>query len=79
MYFRHSEHKSSIYLLLYVDDLLIASQNKTKIYDLKQKLKGQFDMKELGEARRNLYIDISCDRRKVTLKLSQKDYSLKML
>ena len=41
-----------IYLLLYVDDMLIVTRNKTHVQKLKAQLK-EFDMKNLGEAKRS--------------------------
>ena len=39
-----------IYLLLYVDDMLIASMSMTKISKLKTELDKEFDMKDSGKA-----------------------------
>lgn len=48
-----------IYLLLYVDDLLIAAKSKRReIQSLKDGLKDEFEMKDLGSASRILGIDI---------------------
>jgi len=41
------------YLLLYVGDMLIAARNKTHVQKLKAWLKKEFDMKDLGEAKRS--------------------------
>lgn len=43
-----------IYLLLYVDDILIASVNKSEIVKLKEQLNSEFEMKDLGEDKRIL-------------------------
>lgn len=51
-----------IYLLLYVDDMLIASQSMVKIKELKAELSREFDMKDLGKAQRILGKGISRDR-----------------
>ena len=51
-----------IYLLLYVDDMLIAVRNKIYIQNLKAQLKKEFDMKDLGETKKILSIEISRDR-----------------
>ena len=59
VYFRHISSKIAIYLLLYVDDMLIASHSSTEIQSLKLKLRTTFEMKELGEARKILGIDIA--------------------
>ena len=47
------------YLLLYVNDMLIATKNKTHIQKLKAQLKKEFDMKDLREAKKILYMEIS--------------------
>ena len=39
-----------IYLLLYVDDMLLASKDREVIDDLKLLLNSEFDMKDLGKA-----------------------------
>jgi len=39
-----------IYLLLYIDDMLIASKNRSAIDKLKKDLPSEFEMKNLGEA-----------------------------
>jgi len=44
IYFKQSD--DSTYLLLYVDDMLIAARNKTHVQKLKAQLKKEFDMKD---------------------------------
>ena len=41
-----------IYLLLYVDDMLIASKSRSAIDKLKKDLSFEFEMKDLGEAKK---------------------------
>ena len=43
-----------IYLILYVDDMLIAARNKVHIQKLKAQIKRKFDMKNLREAKKIL-------------------------
>ena len=50
------------YLLLYVDDMLIAARNKAHIQKLKAQLNKKFDMKGLGEAKKILGMKITRDR-----------------
>ena len=45
VYLKHIYAKISIYLLLYIDDMLIASQSDKEIQSLKLKLKSTFEMK----------------------------------
>lgn len=74
VYFRHVSNRISIYLLIYVDDMLIASQSDKEIQQLKVKLKFAFEMKELGEARKILEIEIKRDKQERKLLLSQRSY-----
>ncbi|KAH9699128.1 hypothetical protein KPL71_024224 [Citrus sinensis] len=69
----------AVYLLLYVDDILIAGKNLSDIKKLKNLLKGEFEMKDLGSAKRILGIDIVRDRPVGTLFLSQSRYIIKVL
>ena len=66
-------------MLLYVDDMLIASQSTQEIQLLKKKLRAEFEMKELGEARKILGMEISRDKQHRKLYLSQKSYLAKLL
>jgi len=60
VYFKQSDDLT--YLLLYVDDILIAAKNKTHVQKLKAQLKKKFNMKDLGEAKKILGIEITRDR-----------------
>jgi len=51
-----------IYLMLYVNDMLIAVKNKTHVLKLTAQLKKELDMKDLGEAKKFLGIEIIRDR-----------------
>ena len=62
--------KSYIILLLYVDDMLIASSSIEEINKLKKLLSNQFAMKDLGAANQILGMRIHRDRVSGTLKLS---------
>ncbi|WVZ24349.1 hypothetical protein V8G54_002893 [Vigna mungo] len=68
-----------LYLLLYVDDILIASSDRGMIGETKTRLADAFEMKELGEARRILGIDIKRDRPGSNLFLSQECYLQKVI
>ncbi|KAH9723409.1 Integrase catalytic domain-containing protein [Citrus sinensis] len=71
--------RGAVYLLLYVADILIAGKNLSDIKKLKNLLKGKFEMKDLGSAKRILGIDIVRDRTAGTLFLSQSRYISKVL
>ena len=66
-----------VYLLLYVDDILLISKSKSKITELKSMLNTNFDMKDLGPARKILGMVIERNRGKNLLKIHQHDYLLK--
>jgi hypothetical protein len=68
-----------IFLILYVDDILLASSDVTLLQETKGFLSSKFDMKDLGEASFVLGIEIHRDRNKGVLGLSQKSYIEKML
>ena len=53
VYVRILEDGSQVYLLLYVDDMLIASCNKSEVSKLRLKLGREFDMKDLGATKKN--------------------------
>jgi len=63
VYFHKLPNGEYIYLLLYVDDMLIASnKNKLSIDKLKVQLSCELKMKDLGEARRILGMKIERHR-----------------
>ncbi|KAG9455261.1 hypothetical protein H6P81_008165 [Aristolochia fimbriata] len=68
-----------IILTLYIDDMLIAGTNMKKIDDLKKWLANQFSMKDLGEAKQLLGMQITRDKKKKKLSLSQEGYVKKDL
>ena len=79
VYFRRLKPDCFIYLLLYVDDMLIASANMEAIKELKNLLQFEFEMKDLGAARRILGMDIIRKRNEGLLYLSQSSYVQKLL
>ena len=74
VFFRKLQDGSFIYLLLYVDDMLIASRNQGEICRLKLQLSKEFEMKDLGEAKKILGMEISRDRQSGTLCLMMKTH-----
>ncbi|GJZ18409.1 retrovirus-related pol polyprotein from transposon TNT 1-94 [Tanacetum coccineum] len=79
VYFKEFAPGMYIYLLLYVDDMLIACKSKSEIEYTKGLLRKEFDMKELGPARKILGMEIVRDRGSRTLKVSQSGYVQKIL
>ena len=62
-------------MLLYVDDILTVGSNKLEIKRLKIQLGGEFEMKDMGAARKMLGVDILRKRKEKSLVLSQKELS----
>ena len=62
VYFQQSSNGSFIYLLLYVDDMLIASKDMSLINKLNSQLSNEFEMKNLGAANKVLGIEIHRER-----------------
>ena len=73
IYLKISESKF-IFLILYMDDILLAGNNTTLLYETKYLLSKTFDMKDLGEASFVLGIEIHRDRGHGLLGLSQRTY-----
>ncbi|KAK3124886.1 hypothetical protein QOZ80_7BG0595510 [Eleusine coracana subsp. coracana] len=70
---------SAIYLLLYVDDMLIAAKDKSEIAKLKAQLSNEFEMKDLGATKKILGMEIIRQRQSGKLYLSPKGYIEKVL
>jgi hypothetical protein len=73
------KNKKFIFLILYVDDILLANSDINLLLETKQFLSSNFDMKDLSEASFVLGIKIHRDGRKGVLGLSQKAYLEKVL
>ena len=52
VYFKVTHNNNYVYLLLYVDDML-ADSNGEEINEVKEMLKIEYDMKDLGPAQKN--------------------------
>lgn len=70
--FIHTEGNKKTYLLVYVDDILIASKDMENVQNVKTVLGSIFDIRDLGEAKYFLGMEITRDRARGTIKLSQK-------
>ncbi|KAG8474474.1 hypothetical protein CXB51_031434 [Gossypium anomalum] len=79
VYFKKNSDGSFVYLLLYVDDMLIAAKDKGEIRKVKAQLSEEFEMKDLGPAKKILGMEILRDRKASKLYLSQKGYIEKVL
>ena len=67
------------YLVLYMDDILLATNDVGTLYEVKQFLSKSFDMKDMGEASYVIGIKIPRERSRGILGLSQDTYINKVL
>ena len=63
-----------IYLVLYVDDMLLIGNNKDIIQDVKTQLSSKFYMKDIGASNFILGMEIKRDRKKRKLWLNQRKH-----
>ena len=70
MYVKDVHEDDVLYLLLYVDDMLITSKSADAVNGLKIALSTEFDMKDLDLAEKILSIEICKDKSKGILHLS---------
>ena len=79
MYYNKLPTGEYIYLLLYVDDMFIASKSRSAVDALKRDLSYEFEMKDLSEEKNVLGMKITRDRRSDNVSLTQKGYLQKVL
>jgi hypothetical protein len=79
VYYKKLQDKSFMYLLIYVDDMLVAASNKEEIKKVKEQLSSEFEMKDLGTTKRILGMEIKRDRPNEKLYLSQRNFVEKVL
>ncbi|KAL2254482.1 UNVERIFIED_CONTAM: Retrovirus-related Pol polyprotein from transposon TNT 1-94 [Sesamum indicum] len=63
-----------VFLVLYVDDMLITSPSLNLIESLQNDLSNNFEMKNLGDAKKILGMDIHRNRKRFSILLNQKSY-----
>ena len=79
VYFKQCNDESFMYLLLYVDDMLIVAKTKEEIRTIKAQLNNEFEMKGVGAAKKIIRMEILRDRMVGRLFLSHKGYIEKVL
>ena len=79
VYEKSLDDGSSIFLLLYVDDMLVSAKNMSEVKKLKIFLSKKFDMKDLGVAKKILGMEICIERALRKLWLSHSGYVRKVL
>lgn len=66
--------KNMVYLLLYVDDLILLGEDINDIIKIKQLVSKEFEMRDMGETRNFLGINIERDRDRGILRIDQHSY-----
>ena len=77
--YKRIQAQKIVFLVLYVDDILLIGNDKQVLSGVKDWLHKQFDMKDLGEANYILGIKLIRDRKNKLLALSQASYIDKIL
>ena len=76
MYYRHKNEKITI-LIVYVDDIILTGDDKEGMERLKQKLALEFDMRDLGNLRYFLGMEVAGN--KTGISVPQRKYMLNLL
>lgn len=74
-----ADAESRVIVLVFVDDLTIASKSKQYILDFKSQLSKHFKLQDLGPTSFLLEVSITRDRSAHTLRLSQRQFILDLL
>ena len=72
--FVYFERDEIIYLIIFVDDLLICCKNRQNLDSIKSMLKQRIQMKDLGKVSMYLGINIEYDEKKNEMTLDQEKY-----
>lgn len=76
---KKSKYEATVYLLLYVDDMLIARSLKEEIEKVKRMLESEFEKENKGAGSKILCMQIIRDRTKGTLVIAHRDYIAKVM
>nr|CCA19209.1 putative polyprotein [Albugo laibachii Nc14] len=77
--FVRQQRNSIIYITLYVDDMLVGAKTTEEIEDIHTKLSNRFKIKDLGNARFVLGIEVSYEREARKLKINQESSIRRMV
>jgi len=72
--YQRNQGENILIIAIYVDDILIFSNNQKQKNDIKEKLKKEFKLKDLGEVTNCLGIRITRDRQRGLLWMDQSQY-----
>jgi hypothetical protein len=79
LYIWYDANGTTAYILVYVDDLLVAAQDLDVVTTIKSKIMTSFEARDLGEAKTFLGMNITRDRINRTLKLDQERMTTQLI
>ena len=77
--FTWNEKDKILILILYVDDIILACNDKIKMIEVKQKLMREFDMTDVGEPKVFLGLEINRNRKARVIKISLEKPLIRLL
>ena len=77
MFVRRSDTRKIVVLIVYVDDIIITGNDTHEINQLKQRLASEFELKDLGNLRYFLGMEVARSEKGIVL--SQRKYVLDLL
>ena len=78
LFIGHFKH-GTVYLLVYVDDILVAAKSIADIRHVKDRLTKVFKVRDLGEAKYFLGMSLDRDRQAKTLKMTQERLAIELV
>jgi hypothetical protein len=79
VFIKRDDAGNTLVVVLYVDDMMIAGSNKRVVDAFKAAIEKQFDVKDLGDLKWILGMEVIRDRQRRILSINQKVYIQKML
>ena len=71
LYWKTNDNRENIFVLIYIDDTLIfAPKNSSSLTKIKEALSNEFEMKDMGELKSFLSIEVTWDRMNQTITLT---------
>ena len=77
MFYKHKGNDKVVVLIVYVDDIILTGNDKTKLTFVKKKLADDFQIKDLGTLK--YFLGMEFVRSKSTIFVNQRKYSLDLL
>ena len=79
LFYRDDDHGGRIFVMVYVDDIVIIAQNKEIMQEVKGQFKSKYTMKDLGKLSYFIGMEIKYDQENKKIMIHQQGYISKML